>query len=89
MHVEEFVSLWIRTQSIQLQPAVHDSIAWWWTADGSYSTHSAYRIQFRVSYTTFKSKLIWKAMAENKCKVFVRILVQEKMLTADNLQIRG
>lgn len=68
---------------------MRDSIAWRWKADGSYSTCSAYRIQFRGSYPTFNSKLIWKARAENKCKVFVWILVHEKVLTADNLQIRG
>ena len=30
--VEEFVSLWIRLQNIQLTPGVRDSIVWRWTA---------------------------------------------------------
>jgi hypothetical protein len=88
-HIEEFVSLWIRIQAVHLQLGVRDSIIWRWTASGSYSTRSAYRIQFKGSYGIFNSKLIWKAQAENKCKVFAWILVQEKILTAENLQKRG
>jgi len=45
-------------------------------------------IQFRGSYPTFKSNLIWKARAKNKYKVFAWILVQ-KVRTADNLHLRG
>ena len=89
VQVEEFVSLWIRLQNIQLTPGVRDSIVWRWTADASYSTRSAYRIQFKGSYSEFRNDLIWKAHAENKGKVFVWILVREKILTADNLQKRG
>ena len=89
VQVEEFVSLWIRLQSIQLTPGVRDSIIWRWTADASYSTRSAYRIQFQGSYDGFRSELIWKAHAENKGKVFAWIMVREKVLTADNLQKRG
>ena len=32
---------------------------------------------------------MWKAHAENKCKVFAWILVREKILTVNNLQKRG
>jgi hypothetical protein len=88
-YIEEFVSLWIRIQAVHLQPGVRDSIIWRWTANGFYSTRSAYRIQFKGSYGIFKSHLIWKAQAENKCKVFIWTLVQEKILTAENLQKRG
>jgi hypothetical protein len=88
-HIEEFVSLWIRIQAIHLQEGVRDSITWRWTADGCYSTRTAYRIQFKGAYSRFNTELIWKADAENKCKVFMWILVQEKILTADNLQKRG
>jgi hypothetical protein len=82
-HMEKFVSLWIRIQAVHLQPGVRDSIILRWTATGSYSTRSAYRIQFKGSYGIFKTDLIWKAQAENKCKVFAWILVQKKVLTAE------
>jgi len=44
---------------------------------------------YKGSYGGFRSNLIWKAYAENKCKVFVWILMRGKILTADNLQKRG
>jgi hypothetical protein len=88
-HIEEFVSLWIGIQTVHLQLGVRDSIIWRWMANGSYSTRSAYMIQFKGSYGIFNSKLILKAQVENKCKVFAWILVQEKILTAKNLQKRG
>ena len=88
-HLEEFVSLWLRVQSIQLQHGIRDSIVWKWSIDGIYSTQSAYRIQFQGSYRRFCPDLIWKAHAENKCKVFTWILIQNKILTADNLQLRN
>jgi hypothetical protein len=46
-HLEEFISLWIKIQNIQLQPGVQDSVTWMWTPDGIYSTRSAYLIQFQ------------------------------------------
>jgi hypothetical protein len=60
-----------------------------WTPDGTYSTRSAYRAQFRGSFTKFHRDLIWKALTENKCKVFVWILIHGKLLMADNLEKRG
>jgi hypothetical protein len=88
-HIEEFVSLWIRIQEVHLVQGVKDSITWKWTPDGNYSTRSAYRIQFRGSFAKFPRDRIWKAHAENKCKVFTWILIHGKLLTADNLQKRG
>ena len=59
------------------------------TPDGIYSTRSAYRIQFRGSHRTFQHDLMWKAHAENKCKVHAWILMHGKILTADHLEKRG
>ena len=87
--LQEFIGLWIRLQGVQLQSDVQDTITWKWTADGVYSTRSAYLIQFRGSHRKFKHELIWKAQAENKCKVHAWILMHNKVLTADNLQERG
>jgi hypothetical protein len=41
------------------------------------------------SFTKFRRDLIWKAPTENKCKVFVWVLIHGKLLTADNLEKRG
>jgi hypothetical protein len=45
--LEEFISIWIRIQEVQLVPDIEDSIAWQWTTNGKYTTKSAYQIQFR------------------------------------------
>jgi len=36
-----------------------------------------------------KTSLIWSAKAENKCKLFAWVLIQNKLLTADNLARRS
>ncbi|KAJ1263036.1 hypothetical protein BS78_09G153900 [Paspalum vaginatum] len=87
--IEEFVSLWIRLQHTHLQVDVVDSITWKWTPDRIYSTSSAYRAQFLGSYRRHKVSHIWKARAENKCKLFTWILIQNKLLTDDNLARRA
>jgi hypothetical protein len=89
IHIEEFVSLWVRIQDVHLQQGAQDSITWRWTPDGAYSTRSGYRIQFRGSFDVFHSDQIWRAQVENKCKIFAWILVQDKILMAHNLQKRG
>jgi len=94
VHQELLSGNWIRSLrarllNVQLQDDVQDSIIWKWTADGIYSTRSAYRIQFHGSHRTFQHDLMWKAHAENKCKVHAWILMHSKTLTADNLQKRG
>jgi len=89
VQIEEFVSLWIRLQQVHLQPETQDSISWKWTTDGTYTSSSAYRAQFLGSYRGHKTSLIWSAKAENKCKLFAWVLIQNKLLTADNLARRG
>ena len=71
-------------QAIQLtdQP---DSIRWKWTAHGDYSAKSAYNIQFAGSHGQFISSHIWQAESKGKHKFFTWLLVQSKLLTADNL----
>jgi hypothetical protein len=44
--------------------------------------------QFRGSHRRFQHELIWKAWAENKCKIHTWIPLHNKILTADNLQKR-
>ena len=87
--LEEFVSLWIRIQGVALNSEIDDSITWKWTPDDIYSARSAYRAQFIRSFRNFNTELIWRARTENKCKVFAWILIQDKVLTADNLANRG
>jgi hypothetical protein len=45
-----------------------DEISWRFSANGTYSTKSAYIIQFVGSFADFSWADLWKAKAENKCK---------------------
>ena len=87
--LEEFVSLWIRIQGVFLNSKIEDSITWKWTPNGIYSARSAYWAHFIGSFRSFNTDIIWRTRAENKCKVFAWILIQDKILTADNLTRRG
>jgi len=87
LQVQEFIGLWIRLQGVQLQPNVQDTITWKWTVDGNY-TCSAYMIQFHGSHRKFQHELIWRAWTENKCKIHAWILLHNKILMVDNLQMR-
>ena len=84
----QFVLLWNILQEIALQPTP-DTITWRWTASGVYSAASAYRCQFVGSCAPFSSDKLWKAKAEPKCRYFAWLVLHGKILTAENLAIRG
>ena len=73
----EFVLLWERVQEVTFSDQA-DTITWKWSANGLYSSKSAYGIQFVGSYCTFNSKAIWKAKAEGKHRFFGWLLLQQK-----------
>jgi hypothetical protein len=67
--LQEFIGLWIRLQNVQLLICKIQLFNWKWTADGAYSTSSAYRTQFRGSHRKIQHDLIWKERSENQCKI--------------------
>jgi len=84
----DFVALWDLVQDVQLTTE-EDKITWKWTPDGSYTAKSAYEVQFKGSYCSFKPNAIWRAHAEGKHKFFTWLLVQEKLLTTYKLLARN
>jgi hypothetical protein len=84
----ELVVLWDLLQNVQLSDEP-DTIRWHWTADGAYTARSAYKIQFQGTFSSFNSKAIWDASAEGKHKFFSWLLVQSRILTADQLTLRN
>ena len=84
----EFVGLWDSVTQVTLSEE-DDVISWRWTADGEYTSKSAYLAQFNGSINTFNATAIWKAQAEGKHKFFAWLLVQSKILTADKLTARN
>jgi hypothetical protein len=86
--IQEYIKLWETVQQIVLDPDREDTIVWRWTADGEYTTKSAYHIQFEGTFNRLKIMPIWKAKAEPKCKFFTWTLLHKKILTANNLMKR-
>jgi hypothetical protein len=68
--VKEFVLLWETTQDMSLDGTIEDDITWRWTADGEYTTQSAYQIQFSAAFSKIRLMPIWKARAQPKCRFF-------------------
>jgi len=65
----EFIILWELVQGVQLSDET-DSITWRWTADGSYTTKSAYKMQLQGTYSDGSQHKVWKAFDEGKVKFF-------------------
>jgi hypothetical protein len=84
----QLVKLWTALREVVLQPRA-DAISWRWTASGVYSTASAYRCQFAGAYPPFRTAKVWNTHAEPKCRFFAWLALHGKVLTADNLAIRG
>jgi hypothetical protein len=65
--------------------ADEDSIRWRFTADDQYSTNSAYAVQFIGAIRDGQWSRVWQAKVENKCKLFMWLLLQIKLPTADRV----
>jgi hypothetical protein len=49
-HLAQFVLLWALIQRVHLAQGVEDDITWKLTANGQYSTASAYKLQFFLAW---------------------------------------
>jgi hypothetical protein len=78
----------IQLSEVQLTDR-EDEITWRWTANGGYTAKSAYNVQLIGSYSNFDASAIWKAKTEGKHRFFTWLLVQQKILTADQLIARN
>ena len=84
----QFVVLWDVVQQIQLTDRP-DEIVWRWSANGTYTSKSAYLAQMRGTFCNFDAQAIWHAHTEGKHRFFSWLLVKEKILTADKLLARN
>jgi hypothetical protein len=80
----EYTTLWTMIAQVQ-QTERLDKISWKFTANGSFSTSSAYRVQFIGSYADYAWSQLWKAKVENKCKFHSWILLRNKLWIADRI----
>jgi hypothetical protein len=83
--MKEFTMLFMALASINLNDQ-NDQISWKWTKDGKYSVSSAYSCQFLGAMTRLPADDLWKAASEPKCKFFGWLVLQDRVLTADNME---
>ena len=88
-HIHDFVTLWEKLDGITLDQATNDTIIWKLTERGSYSTSSAYSLQFEGRTSTPLLKTVWKVWATPKCKFFAWLIIHNRVWTAARLQRRG
>jgi hypothetical protein len=89
VQIAELIHLWPLIQDVQLNQQQEDALIWRWTSTGCYTAKSAYEVQFRGSYSALNCSAIWKARTEGKHRFFAWLLLQSKLLTADNLLARN
>jgi exonuclease III len=87
--LREFIDIWQLLQDPGIDPSRPDSIRWNWTNSGEYSSKSAYQMQFVGRFMPFRSTKVWKAQTTPKCKLFAWLVLHGRILTAENLAIRG
>jgi hypothetical protein len=86
--LREYIKLWDLLRNVNLNDTQKDLIIWKWTADGSYSSTSAYNMQFQGSYSLFRVGKLWKAKVEPKVKFFGWTAMHQTIMTANNLAAR-
>jgi hypothetical protein len=82
--LRQYVELWTQLSQVQLGDA-EDSIVWRFTPDGKYSASSAYKIQFTGSTADIRWATIWKAKVEQKCRIFMWLMLQNRLPTVDRI----
>lgn len=84
----EFTALWTAINNTVLRDE-SDRVSWKWTADGEFSSKSAYLIQFQGCIRAGFGNFIWKSDAPGKCKIFAWLAMLGRCNTADCLRKRG
>jgi hypothetical protein len=85
----QYLHLWDLISTIHLNHGEDDKLIWMFSADGCFSTSSAYNLFFAANIHFPCAKAIWKSKAPPRCKFFMWLAVHRRCLTADNLERRG
>jgi hypothetical protein len=88
--LDEFVQLWGLVEDAGFQPEdlEPDAIVWTRTSSGDYSAKSAYKMQFEGGIFSSFPKTVWKVWAPSCCKIFLWLLLQNRVWTVDRLSLR-
>jgi hypothetical protein len=83
----EYFTLWHLIQEIGFNPAdrEEDEIVRSRTANGQYSASSAYKMQFEGGTESLFPAGIWQIWAPARCKLFMWLMIQNRIWTADML----
>lgn len=85
----EYVELWDTLENVQLTPLLPDRFVWKWTADGVYTSSSAYRAFFFGSVALPGAKFVWRAATPPKVKFFFWLDLHGRLWTADRRKCHG
>jgi hypothetical protein len=62
-----------------------DEIMWKWEVNGQFSVASTYNCQFHGVMSKFPAPAIWRSLCEPRSKIFSKLVMHNKVLTADNM----
>jgi hypothetical protein len=85
----DYVTIWDKLSSLQLQEDREDRWAWRWTADGRYSAASAYKLLHSGGVIMHGAERIWKSWAPPKVKFFTWLAIKRRIWTADRRHRHG
>jgi hypothetical protein len=88
-HMVQFVKLWNQIQDFHLSNGTEDDIPWTLSANGLYSTSSAYKAQFSGGISTNMNKMVWKIWVPQKIKSFACLVLLNRLWMVETLEKRG
>lgn len=86
--LRQFFSLWQAVRSLALSQ-ICDSVVWKFNRNGIYSAKSAYECQFLGRVPSPSLQRVWSIKMEGKVRIFLWLLLQNRLWTADRLRDRG
>jgi hypothetical protein len=84
--LQQYVSLWVRIQQVQLHPNSPDRFIWKWSSSQQYSSASAYQAFFHGQCAVPAAKELRKTRAPVNVKFFVWLVILDRCWTAERRQ---
>jgi hypothetical protein len=87
--LQQFLLLWSRVVTVQLDMGTPDSITWAWEKDGMFSARSAYAARFAGLEVAPTAAFTWGSRAPLPCRFFAWLALRNRCWTSDRLAKRG
>jgi hypothetical protein len=83
----DYMMLWILIEAAQFNPLdqAEDEIFWARSLDSIYSANTTYDMQFNGSLEPYFPARVWNVWAPSWCKVFIWLMLQNRIWMADQL----